>query len=134
MKTSRKRIANIIAGHVQKEGSSKKYARTMASFLLEQKRTGELDSLLRDIQAAWAKTGYVEAITSSAHPLSGALKNEITDKIKKLYPAADKIVITEQNDPALIGGVRISLPEAQLDLSVQSKLNKFKQLTTAGKV
>lgn len=134
MKVSRTRIASVIAQHVQKEGMTQKYAAAIASFLLEQKRTGELDSLLRDIQAAWAKTGYVEAVTSSAHPLSETLKKEITDKIKHFYPSAKKIVITEKNNPELIGGVRITLPEAQLDLSVQAKLNKFKQLTTAGKV
>lgn len=133
MKTPRTRIAHIIASRIQKDGMSGSYAQTIASFLLEQKRTGDLDSLLRDIQAARAKDGYVEAITSSAHPLTDALKKEITGQVEKLYPSAKKIVITEQNDPSLIGGVRISLPEEQFDLSVQAKLNKFKQLTTAGK-
>jgi F0F1-type ATP synthase delta subunit len=33
----------------------------------------------------------------------------------------------------VIGGVRLSLANQQLDLSVESKLNKFKQLTAAGK-
>ena len=75
----------------------------------------------------------MEAVTSSAHPLTDKLKQEITLQVEKLYPSAKKIVITEQNDPSLIGGVRISLPEVQYDLSVQAKLNQFKQLTTAGK-
>jgi len=41
--------------------------------------------------------------------------------------------VTEVADPAIIGGVQIALADQQLDLSVEAKLNKFKQLTSAGK-
>lgn len=133
MKISRTRIASTIAQQTLKNGLSKKYATEIASFLLAERRTGELDSLLRDIQADWAKAGHVEVMASSAHSLSAAVKGDITKRVRQYYPNAQKITITELHDPDILGGVRISLPDQQLDLSVEAKLNTFKQLTTTGK-
>jgi F0F1-type ATP synthase delta subunit len=137
MKTPRSDIASTIAAHTYyeyKDGkSSKEYAKQIAAMLLFEGRVGELDSLLRDIQADWALHGYVEVLARTAHGLSDAEKAEISKQIGVLYPAAEQIVVTEVHDPQVIGGVRLSLAGQQLDLSVEAKLNKFKQLTAAGK-
>lgn len=133
MKTARTRIANVIADNTLKSGANKPYINEVAAYLLSEQRVGELDSILRDVQAEWAAAGYVEVIASSAHPLTAALKNDITKQIKQLYPEAKKIIISEAHDPTVLGGVRLTLADKQLDLSVEAKLNKFKQLTTAGK-
>lgn len=133
MKTSRTRIAHTIAKHTLSRGASKQYARKIAAYLLSEHRTRELDSLLRDVQAYWANAGHVEAAVSSAHPLSSAAKEEVRNRAKKLYPFAKEITVTEAHDPQVIGGVRISLPNRQYDLTVEGKLNKLKQQTTAGK-
>jgi F0F1-type ATP synthase delta subunit len=133
MKAQRSKIAGTIAGTTLKKGMSKKYAREVAAYLLENRRTGDLDSILRDVQADWASAGYLEVIAASAHPLTAALRADITRRVKALYPSAKKISISEEHDPEIIGGVSLSLPGRQLDLSVEAKLNRFKQLTSAGK-
>lgn len=133
MKTARTRIASVIAEDTLKSGASKSYVKEVAAYLLSEQRVGELDSLLRDVQADWAKAGYVEVIATSAHPLTASIKADITKQIKQLYPGAKKITISEAHDEEVLGGVRLSLADKQLDLSVEAKLNKFKQLTTAGK-
>lgn len=133
MKTARSRIATIIADKSLAGGSKKALSNEVAAYLLSERRISELDSLLRDVQADWAKAGYVEVMASSAHPLSATAKAEITKQIKRLYPQAKKIIVTEVHDPEILGGVRLNLADEQLDLSVEAKLNKFKQLTTAGK-
>lgn len=133
MKILRTRIAATIAQQTLKNGVSKKYAVSIASFLLAERRTGELDSLLRDVQTDWAKAGHIEVMASSAHPLTAAVKDDISKWVQQYYPNTQKITITELHDPDIIGGVRISLPDQQLDLSVEAKLNTFKQLTTIGK-
>jgi F-type H+-transporting ATPase subunit delta len=132
MKTPRTKIANTIADRTLKQGESKSLAKEVAAYLLAEKRVGELESVLRDVQVAWADNGYVEVLASTAHPLTAELKKQITDQVKRLYPAAKQIVVTEVPDPEILGGVRLSLANQQLDLSVEAKLNKFKQLT-AGK-
>ncbi|HWT55939.1 MAG TPA: F0F1 ATP synthase subunit delta [Candidatus Microsaccharimonas sp.] len=132
MKTPRTKIASVIADRTLKQGESKELAKEIAAYLLAEKRVGELESVLRDVQVDWAKSGYVEVLASTAHPLTADVKAQITDKVKQLYPEARQIVVTTVADPEVIGGVRLSLANQQLDLSVEAKLNKFKQLT-AGK-
>lgn len=133
MKTPRTRIASTIAQRTLKQGVSKRLSREVAAYLLSERRVNELDSVLRDIQADWAEAGQVEVIASSVHPLTAGVKADITRQVRKLYPNAKQIIITEEHNPELIGGVRLKLANQQLDLSVEAKLNKFKQLTNAGK-
>jgi F0F1-type ATP synthase delta subunit len=131
MKARRTRISQIIADKTFKHGASKRFSQEVAAYLLSERRTGQLESIMRDIQGDWAEAGRVEVIASSAHSLTASVKANITRQIKRLYPKAHKIIVTESHDPEVIGGVRLSLADRQLDLSVEAKLNKFKQLTTA---
>ncbi len=132
MKTSRTRIAGAVATATLDKGVSKSYAQEVAAYLLVEGRVDELDSLLRDVQADWAAKGYVEVLARSAHPLSLETKADIAKQVQSLYPDAKKVVVTEVADPSVIGGVQINLANQQLDLSVEAKLNKFKQLTLRG--
>lgn len=129
MKTPRTRIASVIAKHSLKDGISKQYATGIAAYLLDERRTRELGSLLRDVAADWAEAGFVEVIASSAHPLSIQTKSDIAKRAKQVYPGAQEVVVTEAHDPDVVGGVRLNLPNQQLDLSVRGKLSQFKQLT-----
>ena len=133
MKTSRVRIANVVADQTLKQGASKAYARELAAYLLREGRIDELDSLLRDIQADWATKGYVEVLARCAYPLTDTVKHDIEQRVRPFFPTANKIVVTEVIDSEVIGGVQIQLADRQLDLSVEAKLNTFKQLTGAGK-
>jgi F0F1-type ATP synthase delta subunit len=133
MKTSRTRVAQTIADRTLRDGSKKKLSQEIAAYLLTERRVGDLDSLLRDVQADWAEAGFVEVLAASAHPLTATVRANIEKRIKSLYPGAKRVIVTEVHDPEVIGGVRLSLANQQLDLSIEAKLNKFKQLTTAGK-
>jgi F0F1-type ATP synthase delta subunit len=132
MKTSRTRIAQTIADRALKSGVDDALGREVAAYVLGEGRVGELNSLMRDVQEDWARAGYVEVLAASAHPLSTEVRRDIESQIKTVYPDAKQIIVTEVLDPEVIGGVRLSLANQQLDLSVEAKLNKFKQLT-AGK-
>jgi len=131
MKTPRTRIASTIADRTLKGANNKKLSRELAAYLISEGRVRELDSLLRDVQADWAEAGYVEVLAHSAYPLSSEVKREIERQMKQLYPTAKQIMVTEVTDPSVIGGVQLRLADKQLDLSIEAKLNKFKQLTEA---
>jgi len=133
MKAARTRISSAVADQTLKKGVSKKYSRQIAAYLMTERRTGELNSVMRDVQADWAEAGHVEVLAASAHPLTAVIKKDISKQIKALYPNAKQIIVTEVHDPSVMGGVKLSLANQQLDLSLQAKLHKFKQLTTAGK-
>jgi len=132
MKTPRTRIAQVIADRTLQSGADEALAREVAAYVLAERRVGELNSLMRDVQEDWARAGQVEVLAASAHPLNNEVRQDIETQIKTIYPNAKRIIVTEVLDPEVIGGVRLSLANQQLDLSVEAKLNKFKQLT-AGK-
>lgn len=133
MKASRVQLAQLIADETQKSGLSAKQAKSIAAYLLETRRTTELASLLRDVQAAWAKRGYVEVIASSAHELTAEAVRDIEAEARRVYPDAKKVVITPRVQPDLIGGVRLEIIDHQLDLTTRGKLTQFKMLAVQGK-
>jgi F0F1-type ATP synthase delta subunit len=89
--------------------------------------------MLRDISADWARIGYPEALVRTVFPLTPEARATVSKIVKQRYPKAERVLVTEINDPHVIGGAQISVADQQLDLSVVGKLNKFKQLTGAGK-
>ena len=129
-KTSRGSIAATVANQTLKSGISKKLSHELAAYLLVEGRTSELDPLMRDVQALWAEAGYINATAISAHPINNQAKKKIHQTIAAAYPGAKTIVISEEHDNSVVAGVRIELSDRQLDLSIATKLNKFKQLTT----
>jgi F0F1-type ATP synthase delta subunit len=132
-KAPRTRLAKLIADQTLKKGADRRFNREIAAYLLSEGRVSELDSLLRDVVSDWAEAGHVEVAVRSAHILTPAIRADIKREAKKLYPKARTIVINETIDPEVVGGVRLNLPNSQLDMSVHAKLNKFKQSVTAGK-
>ena len=129
-KTPRGSIASTVASQTLSKGISSKLSRELAAYLLSEGRTSELDPLMRDVQALWAEQGYVNATAISAHPIDAEAKKKIRQTVASVYPAAKTITISEEHDSDVIAGVRIELSDRQLDVSVATKLNKFKQLTT----
>lgn len=131
MKVSRTHIAAVIAERSLKSVGAKQLSREIAAYLLSEGRSGELDSILRDILQYRADHGIVEATGLSAYPLSDKVRGDIKEVVRELYPHAKQIIISEELDPSVVGGVKVVLANQQLDLSVRYKLNRFRQLTAA---
>ena len=131
MKQPRHIISKIIADDSLKNGVSKHMSREIAAYLMVEGRTSEIDSILRDVQQDWADDGIVEVIAVSAFDISEHIKKDIVSEIKKVYPNAKKVIVTEQYDPSVVAGVRLELANQQLDLTVLNKLNKFKELSVS---
>ena len=129
MKISRSRLAAIVAEKATQPVSSKVLSQEVAAYLLLEGRTGELDSLLRDVMQYRADHGMVEVIITDAHPISDDVRRDVEGVVRELYPKAAQIIVSEQLDPSIIGGIQIELANQQLDLSIRAKLNRFKQLT-----
>jgi F0F1-type ATP synthase delta subunit len=133
MRTPRHIVADLLATRTLAESPKlPSLSRSIAAYLLETGRTGELESLLRDVIRIRAEHGVVEVIAVSAHKLTAAVEADITHQVRQQYPTAKKIIITEQLDPEVVAGVRLEFPGEQLDLSVRAQLNHFKQLTSEG--
>ena len=130
---SRLELAEIIGKHTLNVEATDELKAAIAAFLIEEKISDELDSLMRDVQAYRASQGYLEATVVSAYPLNDVVRKDVQDLLKQEFPDAKKISLNERTDPSVIGGVRIEMAGEELDLTVKAKLNTFKRLTAARK-
>ncbi len=130
MKTSISNISRVITSQTKSGTIPSELPKQIAAYLLEENRTGDVYSILRTVQQDWADGGNVEAIVTSAFPISSSTRSDIIDVLKKSYPNAKSFKIIEELDQSVVGGVKVNTANEQLDLSIATKLGKFKQLTS----
>lgn len=132
MKTPLSTIGAVLAKRsLESDVDPKQFAREIAAYLLQTGRSGDLNSLVRDMVAYRAKQGVVEANVVGARELTDKARGDIRSLTEQLYPNAKRVILNEQEDPRLIGGARVELPDQQLDMTIRAKLNRFKALTSA---
>lgn len=129
MKIPRHIVASTLAQKSLGQSNDPGFAKEIAAFLLAERRTAELDSIIRDIMQYRADHGIVEVMAISAHPLTDSIRQDIKAQAMSLYPAAKQVIITYKHDKTVVGGVRLELANQHLDLTVRNTLNRFKQLT-----
>lgn len=104
----------------------KKAVKELASLLLEQRIHSQVDEILADISKEYARVhGVVEAEARTVFPLSKNLKKELSERVKK-STGAKSVILHEEIDKSLLGGVIVSAPDMELDLSLKTKLAKLK--------
>lgn len=130
MSSIRQDLAQVIATH---DGAdSKKLAREIAAYLLEKRQTTGLESLLRDVMAYRERSGLIEATVDTAHDLSPQLLEEVRQLVKAQKPHAKQVRVFPRHDSSVVGGLKVRLANEQLDLTIRSKLDTFKRVTTEG--
>lgn len=132
MKTPRHVLAQAIANRTLEVADSQELAREIAAYLITERRTNELESILRDIMQIRASHGIIEAEVATAHDLQTRDITEIKQLLQKSYPAAKQVNVGTHLDASVVGGLRIDMPEEQLDMSIAARLAKFKRLTLQG--
>src|SRR4051812_11456136 len=119
---SRRKIAAFVADSFIKDSSSMaQTVQSVAAYLVDTRRTREIDLLVRDIEDALATRGIVIADVTSAHPLTSTLKDEIARLV-----GGDSLQLREAINPMLIGGIRIDVPGKRFDGTVRRKLTALK--------
>jgi F0F1-type ATP synthase delta subunit len=126
-------MAEVIGAKTLKIKSSRSLAQEIAAFLLVEHRTREIDSLLRDVIQYRAEHGVVEAVAISAQALSKTVKKDIKAFLHDEFPVAKTLAWHDKRDPGVVGGLKIELPNEQLDITTRGKLDTFKRLTGAGR-
>ena len=118
---SRKDIASAILARAG-EVDAAELARQVAAYLLAEGRAQDIDLLVRDIeQMAYQQSGTLEVRAESAHELTDA----VASTIKALF-SAKQIVLHQETNPSLIGGVRVQAQDQVLDLSVRTRLRQLR--------
>lgn len=131
-RVSRRHLAEVIGERTLAQDNIKQLARAIAAYLLDEGMTGDLESLIRDIMQYRLEHGFIEANIVSAHELPANVLEDVRDILGREYPKAKSVELDTELDPNVVGGVRIDLPNEQLDLTVRAKLDTFKRLTAGG--
>lgn len=126
---SRQQIARAILEVIDDGGDRSGVARSIAGYLINEGRTKDLDSLMRDVMRLRAERGILEVTTTSAFPLADHVRAQIEDIARTMQSPDAQQVITSQNiDPSVLGGVRVETPTTLMDLTIRTRLNRLKQI------
>ncbi len=125
---TRKQLAEVIGEKTLHIQNTDDLVARVAAYLSTEHLNIDLNSLVRDVMQYRQDRGIVEAVAVSAHPLNSTALNDIRELLKEHFPDAKTILVDQRIDESIVGGVRIELPQENLDLSVKSKLNLFKRL------
>jgi F0F1-type ATP synthase delta subunit len=129
--TTQRQLAKTIAERTRNVSSLKTLTDEVAAFLIEEKGVYNLESLLRDVIKYRAEKGIVEAVIVAANKVDKNVEAEVEQIVADIYPESKKIYISQKIDPQVVGGIRIDLPDRQLDLTVRTKINILKRLIGA---
>jgi F-type H+-transporting ATPase subunit delta len=75
------------------------------------------------------RAGSSDAVVYSAFPIAAALLGEVAAALEKRF--GRKLNLTVQEDPSLIGGIRVVVGDEVLDTSVKARLDQMKVALTA---
>lgn len=100
----------------------------LAAALLASGRKKEIDLLLADINQELEERGLLaNANLISAYPLSEELRHELISQLKKMTNV-NEVVLREQVDKTVIGGVKIETAGRSWDKTLLRALAKLKEI------
>ncbi|MET0979797.1 MAG: F0F1 ATP synthase subunit delta [Candidatus Saccharimonadales bacterium] len=119
---SRRKLAIFVTDKLLAGGhQAHEVLRELAAYLVTERRTRELDLIVRDIEVMLAERGVVVADITSARPLDATIRAEITTML-----GAKSVQLRESIDETLLGGVRIDTPGQRFDGTIRHKLNALR--------
>lgn len=98
----------------------------LVGVLIENKRLGELPSVLREYEDQVRNLNRKETVkVVSANTLTAAEKQEVAASLKE-YDSSVTYELTYDVDANLLGGLQLYFPTAFMDLSLRSRLSKIR--------
>ena len=126
-KVSRRSLARYAADRLLAGDSAPEVAKAVASVLVEDKRLNEAELLLADINFELESRGKVAtAQVTAANDLGDKLRIEIKSLVKKASKV-DRVILNEQIDKSVIGGLRIETATRIWDKTVARQLNELRK-------
>jgi len=97
-----------------------------AKMMLENRDLNRLDEIMRIFSKLWDQTqGELAVEFTGARSLAADLKTDL-DKYLKMKTGADKIVLTEKVDAAILGGFVLRYEDQVIDASLKQSLYDLK--------
>jgi F0F1-type ATP synthase delta subunit len=116
-------LAEAVINLLEKQSNPKKAAKAVASYLVTERRTNELNSLLRRLEELnYEREGQLEVTATAARPLTDSVKREI----RQLFDAK-RVIVHEEIDENVLGGVKVRALDKAADFSVQARLLRLRR-------
>lgn len=129
-KVSRRSLARYAADRLLASDPPSNVAEAIASVLVQNKRSGEAELLVADINYELESHGKAAtAQITTAHELTDGLRDEIKNLVKKASEV-DEVILNEQVDKSVIGGVRIETATRVWDKTAARQLHDLKESTS----
>jgi F0F1-type ATP synthase delta subunit len=122
--TSRTQVADYIANQIHDGKKSSTLITEVAAWLRAHGKTRQVQYLVNDVATALTKFGYYCVSITTARELNNEAKKNVENSIIAMT-GAKKLECSYAINPALIGGIVISTPDATLDASIQKQLAKI---------
>lgn len=122
---SRRLVAEYIASGLVEGKDKKKLFEQLAGYLVESRRTNELDLIVRDIEFHLAEKGIMQVSVISAFELTSETKKAI-ESFVKAKTRASHVSLENNIDPKVLGGVKITVPGRELDQTALHQLTVLK--------
>jgi F0F1-type ATP synthase delta subunit len=125
---SRRALAAYAADQLLAGTKFSKISKELAAVLVTSRRTNQAELLAQDIAWELESRGLVaSASVTSAHTLSEQLKRQISAFVRQAAKV-DEVMIDENIDESVIGGVRIDTAAHSWDKTLRSKLNQIREV------
>ena len=124
-KLSRRSLSLHVATHLADGKPQKEIAMQLAAYLILNRRTSELDVIVRDVQFYLADHGHISGTVTSARELSSATLKSI-EAFTKEKTGAKNVSLDRSIDESVLGGIRIEIPGYELDTTVARQLTILK--------
>lgn len=123
---SRRRIAREVVRLLAEQPARRgELMAQVAAYLVQTKQAHAAHLLINDIaNELLRRQGTLSAEVRSAFGLSAATREGIVAMLKKAT-GATQVELGETVEPALIGGVVVRTPEAELDASIKRQVNQL---------
>lgn len=100
--------------------------------MAENGRLNKLDQVINAFKLIMAANrGEVVCEVTSAKPLDADTKSKLESTLKGFLTQGQTILLTTKVDPAIIGGLIVSIGDKYVDMSIASKVKMYSNIITS---
>lgn len=121
-KPTHRQIALVIAASLERGEPPENVVQALAAYLIAERRTKDLTALMRDVIDIRTQQGLREVDITTAYPLTEIARTSVKQLVSERYPDTKTVVFNERQSMAVLGGIRLSSSNLQLDATLKSRL------------
>lgn len=129
-KITNQKIAQAINSLLEEKTNPNEISSSLAAYLIEERRTGDMDNILRQLESIRSQNGIREVTITSAFTPGDSITQAVQRVFSDYYGRVKTLAIRYRNQPEVIGGLRAETSDALLDFTIASRLQRLTAPTT----